>query len=431
MILRQIEDKDLSQYSYLVGCQKTKEAIIVDPQRDVEKYFELAKKEGMNIVAVVDTHIHADYISGLREFAHRNIKVYASKEGGEDWQYEWLKKSEYNYELIGDRDKITLGNISLKAIHTPGHTPEHLTFLLVDHPRSEKPLAAFTGDFVFVGDVGRPDLLESAAKVEGAMETGAKQLFESLQKFKEQDKDIMILPGHGSGSACGKSLGAVPFSTLGYELDNSQALSYDEEKDFVEFILKDQPAPPMYFARMKKENKQGPNLYKKPQVNMLEKPEGKLVNVGDRTCNTGILVDTNTLAEIAGSYLDKEDTITFLTKKEDVEKNVNTLMKIGLDNVAGYIEEYREEKVSGEDKEHFFLDVRGEKEYQEENVGTKLIPHTRLPEHVHTLDKGKRILVFCASGGRAESAASYLRSCGFDAENIGGIEEAKKMLKTC
>ncbi|MFT4311391.1 MAG: MBL fold metallo-hydrolase [Candidatus Woesearchaeota archaeon] len=430
MILRQIEDKDLAQYSYLVGCQKTKEAIIVDPQRDIQKYFDLAKKEGVNIVAAVDTHIHADYITGLREFANKNIKVYGSKEGGSDWQYEWLKNSSYNYELIGDKAEIKIGNITLKAVHTPGHTPEHLTFLLIDHPRSDKPLAAFTGDFIFVGDVGRPDLLESAAKVQGAMEIGVKQLFESLQNFKKQDEDLMILPGHGSGSACGKSLGAVPFSTLGYEIKTSEALSFNSEKEFVEFILKDQPAPPMYFARMKKENKEGPELYNEREIPLVEKPIGKLVNVGDRTCNTGILVNTNNLAEIAGSYLDKEDKITLLTKKEDLQKNVNTLMKIGLDNVVGFLEEYKEEKKSFEDKEHFYLDVRGEKEYNEENLGTKLIPHTRLPEHVDSLDKSKKILVFCASGGRAESAASYLRSHGFDAENIGGIEDAKKVFKS-
>ena len=430
MILRQIEDKDLAQYSYLVGCQKTKEAIIVDPQRDIQKYFDLAKKEGVNIVAAVDTHIHADYITGLREFSNKGIKVYGSKEGGEDWQYEWLKNSKYNYELIGDKAEIKIGNITLKAVHTPGHTPEHLTLLLIDHPRSDKPLAAFTGDFIFVGDVGRPDLLESAAKVKGAMEIGAKQLFESLQIFKKHDEDLMILPGHGSGSACGKSLGAVPFSTLGYEIKTSEALSFNSEKEFVDFILKDQPAPPMYFARMKKENKEGPDLYEEKETKLLEKPVGKLVNVGDRTCNTGILVNTNNLAEIAGSYLEKEDKITLLTKKEDLQKNINTLMKIGLDNVVGYLEEYKEEKTSSEDKEHFYLDVRGEKEYNEENLGTKLIPHTRLPDHVHTLDKSKKILVFCASGGRAESAASYLRSHGFDAENIGGIEDAKKVFKS-
>ena len=426
MILRQIEDKDISQYSYLVGCQKTKEAIIIDPERDVEKYFDLAKKEGLEIVAAADTHIHADYITGLKEFANKGIKVYGSKEGGPDWQYEWLKNSDYKHELIGDGHEIKIGNLTIKAVHTPGHTPEHLTYLLIDHPRSDKPLAAFTGDFIFVGDVGRPDLLESAAKVKGAMEIGAKQLFGSIQKFKTQDKGLMILPGHGSGSACGKALGAVPFSTLGYELENSEALSFEKEKEFVEFILKDQPAPPMYFARMKKENKQGPDLYEKPNLKLLEKPIGKLVNVGDRTCNTGILTEPKTLAEIAGSYLEKEDQITLLAKKEDVEKYVITLMKIGLDKVAGFLETYVEEIKKDSTKEHFYLDVRGEKEYREENLGTKLIPHTRLADHLEELDKSNKILVFCASGGRAESAASYLRSVGFDAENIGGIEDARK-----
>ncbi len=427
MILRQIEDKDLSQFSYMVGCQQTGEAIIVDPERDIGKYYELAEKEGMKIVAAVDTHIHADYLSGIREFAEKGVKVYASAEGGEDWQYKWLKDSDYNYRLLRDNDSIELGNISLKALHTPGHTPEHLSFLVIDHPRTDEPLAILTGDFVFIGDVGRPDLLESAAKIEGQREPSAKQLFKSLSRFKELDDSIVVLPGHGSGSACGKSLGAVPFSSVGYERRNNPAIKFDDEQEFVDYILKDQPAPPMYFARMKQENRDGMELYEERELTKLQAPEGKLFSIGKKAKGS-LYAPSDAVTETAGSFLSKEDRITLYSEDGDYEKYRRALMKIGLDNVVGYVDNVDEADDSSKEKETIMIDVRGEKEYREENLGTKLIPHTRMAEHLDELDKDKKILLFCASGGRSESAASYLRSEGFDAESIGGIDEAREML---
>ena len=428
MIFRQIEDKDLAQYSYLIGCQKTKEAIIVDPQRDVQKYYELARKEGVEIVKAVDTRIHADYISGLREFAERNVKVYASKEGGEDWQYEWLKNSNYDYKLIGDGDEISIGNITLKAVHTPGHTPEHLTFLVIDKARTDEPMGALTGDFIFVGDVGRPDLLESAAKIEGQMEPSAKTLYASIQKFKENNPGLMIFPGHGSGSACGKSLGAVPYTTLGYELENSPALKYDNENEFVKYILKDQPEPPMYFARMKKENKEGPDIYKERILEKLNEPIGKVLNITEEKHTNAIKAKPGKqVSETAGSYIEKDEDITILgtEKLEEVKK---TLMNIGLDNVKGYIE-HLEEKPLRETKGRHLLDVRKNSERQERPVDNSLhAPHTRLPEHLEKLDPENEVLVFCETGDRSERAASYLRTLGFNAKSIGGSEDAKNFI---
>ncbi len=428
MILRQIEDKDLAQFSYLIGCQQTGEAIIVDPERDIQKYYDLAEREGVKIVAAADTHIHADYLTGLREFAEKGIKVYASAEGGDDWQYEWLKNSDYNHTLLKDNDSIEIGNISLKAMHTPGHTPEHLSYLVIDHPRTDEPLAILTGDFVFVGDVGRPDLLESAAKMEGQREPSARQLFKSLLSFKELDDGIMVLPAHGSGSACGKSLGAVPFSSVGYEKKNNPALSYDDEQEFVDFILKDQPAPPMYFARMKKENRDGMDLYEEKELKKLDSPEGKLFSIGKKAKGS-LYAPSDAIAETAGSFLSKDDVITLYSEDGDNEKHKIALMKIGLDNVAGFVEEVEEAESGDTEKETVLIDVRGEKEYREENLGTKLIPHTRMAEHLDELDKDKKILLFCVSGARSESAASYLRSEGFDAESIGGIEDARKIIE--
>jgi hydroxyacylglutathione hydrolase len=230
--------------------------------RDVQQYFSLAEREKLRIVAAADTHIHADYVSGLRECAARGITVYASDEGDEDWKYEWLLGSEYPHHLLKNNDTIFIGNIELTALHTPGHTPEHIMYAITDRGSGvHEPMGYCTGDFIFVGDVGRPDLLESAAGYKDAMRPSAKTLYASLLEFMKLPGYRKIWPGHGSGSACGKSLGAVPDSTVGYELRYNIALSFtDSEEKFIDYILKDQPEPPLYFARMKQVNKFGPEI---------------------------------------------------------------------------------------------------------------------------------------------------------------------------
>jgi hydroxyacylglutathione hydrolase len=157
MYFNQITDPSLAQYAYLIGCQATGEAIVVDPMRDVDRYLDLAAAERLRIVAAVDTHIHADYLSGLREFAERGVPVYASGEGGEEWQYNWLKDSEYSHRILRHGESFMIGNIRFDVIATPGHTPEHLCYLVTDTPAGAPiPVGLLSGDFVFVGDLGRP-----------------------------------------------------------------------------------------------------------------------------------------------------------------------------------------------------------------------------------------------------------------------------------
>src|SRR6056297_788795 len=259
MYFKQLFDNKLAQYSYIVGCQANGTAIIIDPMRDVDQYFEIAADENLEIIGAADTHIHADYVSGLREMAERGVKVYASDEGDKDWKYEWLIGSDYDHRLLKDGDSIKIGNIEIKAWYTPGHTPEHLSFFITDGAAADVPMGIASGDFVFVGDVGRPDLLESAAGMENMMESSARTLYQTVEKFKNLPEYIQVWPGHGSGSACGKALGAVPESTVGYELKfNNSIKSSDSEQNFVDFILEGQPEPPYYFATMKKLNKVGP-----------------------------------------------------------------------------------------------------------------------------------------------------------------------------
>src|SRR5690625_4108501 len=140
MFFKQIFDKKLAQYSYLIGCQASGEAIVIDPLRDIDLYDELATEENLKITAALDTHIHADYVSGLREFAEKGVIVYAFDEGGTDWKYEWLKDSDYSYHLLKDGDDFSIGNIRFDVLHTPGHTPESLRFLVTDGAATDEPL---------------------------------------------------------------------------------------------------------------------------------------------------------------------------------------------------------------------------------------------------------------------------------------------------
>jgi hydroxyacylglutathione hydrolase len=178
MFFERIYEKGLAQASYIVGCQATKETIVIDPKRDIDTYLEIAERENLRIKHITETHIHADFLSGSLELAHETgAIIYLSDEGGNDWKYQ------FDHVSLKDGDVIKIGNISLEVMHTPGHTPEHISFILTDLPASSEPSMIFTGDFVFVGDVGRPDLLEKAAGIEGTMIAGARQMFHSLKKI--------------------------------------------------------------------------------------------------------------------------------------------------------------------------------------------------------------------------------------------------------
>ena len=200
MILKRFYDEKLAQTSYLIGCAATGDALIVDPNRDVDQYIRTAEAEGVEITHVTETHIHADFVSGARELAERTgARLYLSDEGDADWKYAFAKDA--GARLVRDGDRLMVGNVRLEVVHTPGHTPEHISFVVTDTPAGAGPWGILTGDFVFVGDVGRPDLLEKAAGVKGAMEAGARTLFRSLDRFRALPDHLQVWPGHGAGSA--------------------------------------------------------------------------------------------------------------------------------------------------------------------------------------------------------------------------------------
>ncbi|HHP7238242.1 MBL fold metallo-hydrolase [Longibacter sp.] len=470
MLFRQIFDEKLAQYAYLIGCQQTGEAIIIDPERDIDQYLDLAEEEGVEIVAVTETHIHADFLSGAREFAERlNTKLYLSDEGDENWKYEWVKQDReaggsYDYELLYDGDVITIGNIEIEAVHTPGHTPEHLSFLVTDKGGgATQSMGIVTGDFVFVGDLGRPDLLESAAKVEGAMDPSARTLYDSVQRFMDLPDYLQVWPAHGAGSACGKALGAVPQSTIGYEKQFNPMIdaAKRDEDSFVDAILEGQPEPQIYFARMKRDNKMGaPVLGKLPAPQQITARELKDVAHDD----DALIIDTRldrsafmqrhipgalyapmnkTFNTVVGSLVEDETRpITLIIDEEDVEEAVRDLVRIGYDNVVSFADTETLQRYFAEDgpvatiDEIDFdtvdelrtqdgvdvLDVRYRSEYESAHVeGALNASYTRMPEYVDGLPEDKTLLVHCASGARAAAASAFLQSVGRDVKYVNDV----------
>jgi hydroxyacylglutathione hydrolase len=462
MFFRQIFEPKLAQYSYLIGCQRTGEAIVIDPMRDIGQYEEMATSESLRITAAAETHIHADYVSGLREFAGREVKIYASDEGGNDWRYEWLIASRYNHRLLKHHDTFTVGKIKFQTFHTPGHTPEHLTFSVTDFGGGGKePMGLLTGDFVFVGDVGRPDLLETVAGMKNAMEPSARELYRSILAFKNFPEFYQIWPAHGAGSACGKNLGAVPYSTVGYELRFSSSIQHaTTEERFVKYILDGQPEPPLYFARMKRINKFGP-----PILGRLPEPKRlsgiELVKLANNTAVA--LIDTRPRLEfmkrhipasllspwdrqfntIAGCYVEENTPVYLIIEEHNLREAVRDLVNVGLDNIIGYapptiFREYEEQggtfesiqRITFEEQGAMLLkndvqvlDVRRADEFAYVHLpgsGVRLLPHVRLPERLHDLPPNQRYYVHCRTGSRAAVAAALLKRHGYDVVYVDG-----------
>lgn len=353
MFVQRFYDDRLAQAAYLIGCQQTEEAIVIDSPRDATAILAVAEREGFRITKVTETHIHADYVSGSRELAATTgATLLLSAEGGRDWQYAFAASD--GATLLHDGDTIRLGGIRLDVRHTPGHTPEHLVFVVTDTVRSNEPVAMVSGDFIFVGDVGRPDLLEKAAKVQGTMVDSARQLFRSLKATADLPDHLQIWPGHGAGSACGKALGAMPSSTLGYERRTSWAFGIDDEDEFVRTVLDGQPTPPTYFARMKQVNRDGPTILGHrsalPQVGL---------GTVDEAIARGVVIDVRPGADYrlahlpgtqslplirafttwAGWLLDADQDVVVIAENEARATEARTaLASIGIDRVTGWVD---------------------------------------------------------------------------------------------
>lgn len=434
MFFKQFYDNHLSQASYLVGCQRTGEAIVIDPVRDLTKYMEVADSEGFKITQAAETHIHADFASGIRDVQERlNANIYVSGEGDDQLSY---KNMPEHTNFVKNQDIIQVGNIKLEVLHTPGHTPESISFLLTDEGGgSSVPMGLFSGDFIFVGDIGRPDLLEKSVQMEGTTEIGAKQMYHSIEGVKDLPDYIQIWPGHGAGSPCGKALGAIPMSTLGYEKINNWAFNVTDESKFVETLTSNQPAPPHHFAQMKKINQFGMNMYQPYDVfpsldnaRIAFDLRSKEAFHGGHTEGTiNIPYNQNFINQI-GWYLDYENSIDLIGDKSTVEQAAHTLQLIGFDNVAGYRlpkSEILTQSIHSVDmtgKEEYILDVRNEEEWNNGHLDQAVnIPHGKLLNENIPINKEDKIYVHCQSGVRSSIAVGILENKGY--ENVVNIRE--------
>ncbi len=459
MFFRQVFEPRLAQYAYIVGCQRTSEAIVIDPMRDIDRYIEIANDEGLTVVAATESHIHADFVSGAREFAERGVALYLSDEGGEGWEYQWIgADSGYSVTKVKHGDTFRIGHIGFEVIHTPGHTPEHVSFMITDHGGgADAPMGIASGDFVFVGDLGRPDLLETAAGQAGAMRPAAQRLFTSARGFLELPDYLQVWPGHGAGSACGKALGAVPETTVGYERRFSPALHFVQEGEdaFVDFILDGQPEPPLYFGRMKVWNRDGPPvlgalpeppLLSAQEVDALAKNRSAVI-VDTREDRTAFMAGhlagslyaplDNTFPTITGSYLSEDDDIVLIVDETGLNQATLDLIRIGFDRVVGWTPPNTLKELTlattqvamasdldalRDDGSAIVLDVRRRTEYDEGHVpGALNVAHTRLRARLDEVPEGQRVLVHCRTGARAAAAASFLEREGRDVVYVDGL----------
>ncbi len=473
MFLRQITDSALAQNAYLIGCQRTGDAVVVDPERDVDRYLKLAADNGLRLTAVAETHIHADYLSGARELMERHgVTGYLSAEGGPDWQFEWARGNP-GARFLKDGDSFHVGNIGFKALLTAGHTPEHMSFLVTDHGGgATEPMALLSGDFIFVGDVGRPDLLESAAGQAGVMEPSARTLYASLRATTGLPEHLQILPAHGAGSACGKALGAVPVSVLGYERRFNGALRMALEgceDAFVKEILSGQPEPPLYFARMKRDNKRGPALLpdgRMPQPRRLTADELSAFVFDESDVVLDLRIDRRAFMErhltgslfaplaggnlpiVAGSYVAENAAIILVVNEEsEVEEAVRQLVRIGLDRIEAWIPaaEALTDHAENDDLTSSqrrittaelgdalaahpgaaVLDVRSAGEFAESHVrGAKHIAYTRLASRLAEVPAAHPLYVHCGSGLRASFAVPLLARENRDVIYVDGPFDA-------
>jgi hydroxyacylglutathione hydrolase len=459
MIFKRLYDDQLAQASYLIGCERTHTAVVIDPKRDVELYIDAARRERLTITHVTETHIHADFVSGsLALAAETGALLYLSREGGIDWQYAWAREA--GAELLSDGSSFTVGDIRLEALHTPGHTPEHLTFLVTDTASATEPMGALTGDFVFVGDVGRPDLLERAAGITGTKEAAAKDLFASLQRFKRYPDYLQIWPGHGAGSACGKALGAMPQSSLGYErLFNWGLVERDEER-FVDRALEGQSDPPAYFAIMKRVNRDGPRTDSIASPHALRSADMKRLFAD----LASVIVDTRPAAEFAEEHLSGSLNIphnksflkwsgSLIPYDRDVQLVVpgglaaadqilRELSMIGLDRIAGVfpaesvsdaaregaptstVQQLSVERLADSNARDglIVLDVRNDDEWSTGHIpGAVHVPLASLPKRIAELATDRGIAVHCQGGGRSAIASSVLKHAGHaNVSNVAG-----------
>lgn len=446
-ILEPVLTEGIAQLSYLVADTETGVAAVIDPRTDVEIYEQLARKHGVSITHIFETHIHADFVSGSRSLAERDgtANIYVSG-----------VKSTYEFETkeSADGQKFEFGSFILTARHTPGHTPEHLSFVLCEAKHADQPWAVFTGDSLFVGSAGRPDILGS-----GEADKLAKMLYDTLYDFYLGLEDyVTIYPGHGAGSACGADIGDRLNSTIGYERLTNKFLAFPDFESFRKFVVDDAPPVPWHYPKLKKVNAGGPDIMDRlptipalppQQFQKVAKKKGvtiidtrSILAFGGGHVPGGINVaDRPEMSAWVGQMFDLEQKLLLIVDNDsDVEQVQRLIVRSGHSNFVGYlaggmkawemsgmpleqmgemsVHQLREHQQS--DSKLTILDVRSPDEWESGHIpGAQHYFIGDMRDSIKGLDKDAPYATYCASGYRASIASSLMKSRGF--KNVSNV----------
>jgi len=451
LVFKTIQTEGIAELSYLLGDDDEGTAAIFDPRPDVDVYVEMAREAKVAITHIFETHIHADLVSGSRELCARleSAKIFVSHEGG--------AKYEFEHEKVKDGDTFTFGETLVTARHTPGHTPEHLSYLLAEADHPETPWGVLTGDSLFVSSAGRPDLL-------GADHTEelAEKQFHTLRNFYLKLPDhVMIYPNHGAGSPCGADIGERLSSTIGYERKFNKFLQFSDVKSFTDYAMRTAPPVPHYYPVMKKLNAKGPQvLGGLPRVPGLP-PKAFKQAIENKA---GVVVDVRTMLAFGGGHIagalniggtpilsiwagwmlaPSEPVLLVLENDDELDEILRLFIRTGYSKFAGYLvggmkawdlagfanDEIGQMTVHELNKraaELQIVDVRSPREWKNGHVpGARHIFLPELRNRMHELDSSKPTAVYCGSGYRASIATSMMKPRGFDRLwNVPGSWEA-------
>jgi glyoxylase-like metal-dependent hydrolase (beta-lactamase superfamily II)/rhodanese-related sulfurtransferase len=429
VLFRQFVDDDLGCASYLIGDEDSAEAVVVDPAYEIERYLEQAKQDDVRIVRVLETHTHADHVSGHGRFALEHglpVSIHAAAE------------PEYPFDPLADGGTIELGPVCIRVLHTPGHRPEHCCFEVIDRERGDEPWLTLTGDSLFVGDVARPDLASEAVE-------GARGLHHSLQRLLELHDGVEIYPGHVSGSLCGAGMSSKASSTIGFERRFNHKLRAADEDEFVADAIKT-GARPANMERIVELNR-GPFVGSPEPLEALNGGGGGAVldvraaeafAAGHARGALNVPVEGGNFASKAGFVLPPDERVVIhAADPGQAERAARGLQAVGIFDLAGYLvnppSDERLAPVELEELQQLMeadavqvLDVREPHERDEGYIpGSRNIPYRLVREWADDLQGGKPIVTICSSGPRAGVAASVLAAAGVDARPVlhGGVPD--------
>ena len=429
MLFRQFVDDDLGCASYLIGDKGSEEAVVVDPAYEIEQYLQQAEQDGVRIVRVLETHTHADHVSGHGRFALDHALPVAIHPAAEPT---------YEFEALEDCAEIELGVVSIRVVHTPGHRPEHCCFEVIDRERGDAPWLTLTGDSLFVGDAGRPDLASEAVE-------GARGLYRSLQRLMQLEDGVEIYPGHVSGSLCGAGMSSKASSTIGFERRFNRALRVANEDAFVSDAIRS-GVRPANMDRIVALNR-GPFVGSpKPLEPVNGGSSGVILDVrpadefamGHAHGALNVPLDGGSFATKAGFVLPQDERVVIHARtSEQALRAARGLRAVGIFDLAGYVvgppQEERLAPVELDELQRLIeagevavLDVREPHERDGGYIpGSRNIPYRLVREWVEDLQGGKPVVTICSSGPRAGVAASVLASSGVDARPVlhGGVPD--------